>query len=112
MVVDWLFGYVADMLCPLCVCVCGESYLLGYVLMQRINQEGKTPLIVACMNPELYTVAKTLIELGANINVYRPGKCPVFLITVYWDKGFLVNIGRFCTDYYIFEVVCCAAQNI
>ncbi|KAK9281870.1 hypothetical protein L1049_004777 [Liquidambar formosana] len=42
--------------------------------LERINQEGKTPLIVACMNPELYTVAKTLIELGANINVYRPGR--------------------------------------
>lgn len=25
------------------------------------------------MNPELVDVAKTLIELGANINAYRPG---------------------------------------
>jgi ankyrin repeat protein len=38
-----------------------------------MDKEGKTPLIVACMNPELYNVAKTLIELGANINAYRPG---------------------------------------
>ena len=28
---------------------------------------------MACMNSELYDVAKTLIELGANVNAYRPG---------------------------------------
>uniref|UniRef100_A0A5B6ZCZ5 Putative E3 ubiquitin-protein ligase XBAT34 isoform X2 n=1 Tax=Davidia involucrata TaxID=16924 RepID=A0A5B6ZCZ5_DAVIN len=42
--------------------------------LEWIDREGKTPLIVACMNPELYNVAKTLIELGANVNVYRPGR--------------------------------------
>lgn len=41
---------------------------------QWTDREGKTPLIVACMNPQLYDVAKTLIELGANVNAYRPGK--------------------------------------
>lgn len=41
--------------------------------MQWRDREAKTPLIVACMNPELYNVAKTLIELGANVNAYRPG---------------------------------------
>lgn len=41
--------------------------------MQWMDREGKTPLIVACMNPELFNVAKTLIELGANVNAYRPG---------------------------------------
>jgi ankyrin repeat protein len=41
--------------------------------VQWIDREGKTPLIVACMNPELHNVAKTLIELGANVNAYRPG---------------------------------------
>lgn len=30
--------------------------------------------MVACLNPELRNVAKTLIELGANVNAYRPGK--------------------------------------
>lgn len=40
---------------------------------QWIDKEGKTPLIVACMNPGLYNVAKTLIELGANVDAYRPG---------------------------------------
>ncbi|KAI4318038.1 hypothetical protein L6164_025848 [Bauhinia variegata] len=42
--------------------------------LEWIDREGKTPLIVACMNPEFYDVAKTLIELGANINAYRPGR--------------------------------------
>ncbi|XP_073137325.1 putative E3 ubiquitin-protein ligase XBAT35 [Henckelia pumila] len=38
------------------------------------DSEGKTPLILACVNPELYNVAKTLIELGANVNAYRAGR--------------------------------------
>lgn len=42
--------------------------------LEWMDREGKTPLIVACMNPELYNVAKTLIELGANVNAYRPGR--------------------------------------
>ncbi|KAF5465928.1 hypothetical protein F2P56_015890 [Juglans regia] len=42
--------------------------------LEWIDREGKTPLIVACLNPDLYNVAKTLIELGANINAYRPGR--------------------------------------
>ncbi|XP_009764908.1 putative E3 ubiquitin-protein ligase XBAT35 isoform X2 [Nicotiana sylvestris] len=42
--------------------------------LEWMDKEGKTPLIVACMNPELYNVAKTLIELGANVNAYRPGR--------------------------------------
>ncbi|KAK7344526.1 hypothetical protein VNO77_14223 [Canavalia gladiata] len=37
------------------------------------DREGKTPLIVACMNLERYDVARTLIGLGANVNAYRPG---------------------------------------
>jgi ankyrin repeat protein len=46
--------------------------LIGFVV-QWIDKEGKTPLIVACLNPQLFNVAKTLIELGANVNAYRPG---------------------------------------
>ncbi|XP_048235626.1 putative E3 ubiquitin-protein ligase XBAT34 isoform X2 [Ricinus communis] len=42
--------------------------------LEWIDREGKTPLILACLNPELYNVAKTLIELGANVNAYRPGR--------------------------------------
>nr|DAD36788.1 TPA_asm: hypothetical protein HUJ06_007429 [Nelumbo nucifera] len=41
--------------------------------LEWVDREGKTPLIVACMNSELFNVAKTLIELGANVNAYRPG---------------------------------------
>ncbi|XP_071732480.1 putative E3 ubiquitin-protein ligase XBAT35 isoform X2 [Rutidosis leptorrhynchoides] len=42
--------------------------------LEWIDKEGKTPLILASMNPQLYDVAKTLIELGANVNAYRPGR--------------------------------------
>lgn len=42
--------------------------------LEWVDKEGKTPLILACMNSELYNVAKTLIELGANVNAYRPGR--------------------------------------
>ncbi|KAL8026423.1 hypothetical protein ABFX02_14G026600 [Erythranthe guttata] len=42
--------------------------------LEWIDSEGKTALILACMNPELHHVAKTLIELGANVNAYRPGR--------------------------------------
>lgn len=42
--------------------------------LQWIDKEGKTPLIAACMNPGLYDVAKTLIELGAKVDAYRPSK--------------------------------------
>ncbi|XP_074338175.1 putative E3 ubiquitin-protein ligase XBAT35 isoform X1 [Apium graveolens] len=42
--------------------------------LEWLDKEAKTPLIVACLNPELRNVAKTLIELGANVNAYRPGR--------------------------------------
>ncbi|KAH9682009.1 putative E3 ubiquitin-protein ligase XBAT35 [Citrus sinensis] len=42
--------------------------------LEWIDKEGKTPLIAACMNPGLYDVAKTLIELGAKVDAYRPGR--------------------------------------
>ncbi|XP_022760285.1 putative E3 ubiquitin-protein ligase XBAT35 isoform X4 [Durio zibethinus] len=42
--------------------------------LEWIDREGKTPLILACLNPEHFNVAKTLIELGANVNAYRPGR--------------------------------------
>lgn len=43
-------------------------------ILQWIDKEGKTPLMLACMRPDLLNVAKVLIELGANVNAYRPGK--------------------------------------
>nr|XP_043628365.1 putative E3 ubiquitin-protein ligase XBAT35 isoform X2 [Erigeron canadensis] len=42
--------------------------------LEWMDKEGKTPLILASMNPQLYDVAKTLLELGANANAYRPGR--------------------------------------
>ena len=42
-------------------------------MIKWIDKEGKTPLIVACMDFSLFNVAKALIELGANVNAYRPG---------------------------------------
>ncbi|XP_044492332.1 probable E3 ubiquitin-protein ligase XBOS34 isoform X2 [Mangifera indica] len=42
--------------------------------LEWIDGEGKTPLIVACMDSGLINVANTLIELGANVNAYRPGR--------------------------------------
>ncbi|KAK4767397.1 hypothetical protein SAY86_015147 [Trapa natans] len=42
--------------------------------LEWIDKDGKTPLIVASLNPQLYDVARTLIVLGANVNAYRPGR--------------------------------------
>ncbi|KAL5860050.1 hypothetical protein ACOSQ4_001346 [Xanthoceras sorbifolium] len=42
--------------------------------LEWIDGKGKTPLIVACMDSGLINVAETLIQLGANINAYRPGR--------------------------------------
>ena len=47
--------------------------LFACLVLQWIDKEGKTPLMVACMRPDLLNVAKVLIELGANVNAYRPG---------------------------------------
>ncbi|KAH0451775.1 hypothetical protein IEQ34_019074 [Dendrobium chrysotoxum] len=41
--------------------------------LEWIDKEGKTPLILACMRPDLLHVARALIEMGANVNAYRPG---------------------------------------
>lgn len=56
-------------------CTIIETSLFFFVrdLVNWIDKEGKTPLILTCMNSEGYDVAKTLLELGANVNTYRPG---------------------------------------
>ncbi|RWW17882.1 hypothetical protein GW17_00018168 [Ensete ventricosum] len=53
-----------------------EDWFLGWgcTFVQWMDKEGKTPLIVACLRHDLLPVAKILIELGANVNVYRPGE--------------------------------------
>ncbi|KAI3856842.1 hypothetical protein MKW92_023197 [Papaver armeniacum] len=40
--------------------------------LEWVDKQGYTPLMVACMNPKLITVAKTLIELGADVNASNP----------------------------------------
>ncbi|KAK9068151.1 hypothetical protein SSX86_012262 [Deinandra increscens subsp. villosa] len=42
--------------------------------LEWMDKEGKTPLMLACMNTQLYDVGKTLIVMGANVNAYRPGR--------------------------------------
>ncbi|PON64902.1 Cdk-activating kinase assembly factor [Parasponia andersonii] len=42
--------------------------------LEWTGRDGKTPLMVACMNPNLIDIAKTLIQLGANVNAYRHGR--------------------------------------
>ncbi|XP_055959778.1 probable E3 ubiquitin-protein ligase XBOS34 [Mercurialis annua] len=42
--------------------------------LEWVDKEGKTALMVACMEAGLSNVAKTLIQLGANVNAYRPGR--------------------------------------
>ncbi|XP_074583010.1 putative E3 ubiquitin-protein ligase XBOS34 [Curcuma longa] len=41
--------------------------------LEWMDKEGKTPLIVACLRHDLVPVAKVLLDLGANVNAYRPG---------------------------------------
>ncbi|KAK6929768.1 Ankyrin repeat, partial [Dillenia turbinata] len=41
--------------------------------LESVDRDGRTPLILACMYPELLNAAKTLIDLGAKPNSYCPG---------------------------------------
>nr|GMC91894.1 putative E3 ubiquitin-protein ligase XBAT35 isoform X1 [Ipomoea batatas] len=41
--------------------------------LEWVDREGKTPLIATCMSSERFATARTLIELGADVNAYRPG---------------------------------------
>ncbi|MCO5606024.1 hypothetical protein L7F22_060211 [Adiantum nelumboides] len=41
--------------------------------LEWVDKEGRTPLILACTRGELLDMAITLLNLGANINAYRPG---------------------------------------
>ncbi|PKU82778.1 probable E3 ubiquitin-protein ligase XBOS34 [Dendrobium catenatum] len=41
--------------------------------LEWVDKEGKSPLILACTRSDLLQAAKVLIEMGANVNAYRPG---------------------------------------
>ncbi|XP_026381752.1 putative E3 ubiquitin-protein ligase XBAT35 [Papaver somniferum] len=40
--------------------------------LEWVDKQGNTPLMVACMDPKLINVVKTLIELGADVNASPP----------------------------------------
>lgn len=42
--------------------------------LEWVDKERKTPLLVASTSPHLYDVAKSLIQLGANVDAYCPGR--------------------------------------
>ncbi|KAJ1694800.1 hypothetical protein LUZ63_011498 [Rhynchospora breviuscula] len=42
--------------------------------LEWVDKDRKTPLILACSRSHLRNVAKVLIELGADVNAYRPGR--------------------------------------
>ncbi|KAL0814318.1 hypothetical protein Bca101_070761 [Brassica carinata] len=69
--------------------------------LEWMDRKGRTPLIMACRFHELYYVAKTLIELGANVNAYCPAN-PLVLnddgqtpLEVARDKGFTI-VNHIC----------------
>ena len=72
-------------------------------MLQWIDREGKTPLIVACMNHELFDIAKTLIELGANVNAYRPGML-VKVLTL--SNGLLVIMLQMIVAIWLWVIYC------
>ena len=44
------------------------------VLLQWKDDRGRTPLLVACSVPEGYDATVLLLQLGANMRAFRPGK--------------------------------------
>ena len=87
---------------------CVFSFRLSSFLLQWIDREGKTPLIVACMNHELFDIAKTLIELGANANAYRPGML-VKVLTL--SNGLLVIMLQMIVAIWLWVIFKSAAEN-
>ena len=82
---------------------CVFSFRLSSFLLQWIDREGKTPLIVAYMNHELFDIAKTLIELGANVNAYRPGML-VKVLTL--SNGLLVIMLQMIVAIWLWVINC------
>jgi hypothetical protein len=62
--------------------------------VQWLDKEGRTPLILACTRGELLDMAMTLINLGADIEAYRPGP-----LTSYRDSfvDFVLEFSSKCS---------------
>ncbi|MBA0725242.1 hypothetical protein Golax_021840 [Gossypium laxum] len=65
--------------------------------LEWMDREGKTPLILACLNPQLFDVAKTLIELGSNVNAYRSGFHSLSIFITF--QGNLFNFENFAGNF-------------
>lgn len=65
-------------------------------LLQWIEKQGKTPLILACIKQDGFQIAKLLVELGANIDFHRPGpshiRHPYLFFAIFTYKSLLVFI--------------------
>ncbi|KAI3996295.1 hypothetical protein MKX01_026763 [Papaver californicum] len=78
--------------------------------LEWVDKQGNTPLMVACMDPELITVAKTLIELGADVNaspLNSRGGTPIRnatlkgldqTVNLLLTHGAIVSTPTYCTD--------------
>lgn len=52
--------------------------LISMCILQFHDKEGRTPLILACTRGDLFEMALTLLNLGANIKAYRPGRLSTY----------------------------------
>ena len=80
-------------------------FIETYFLLQWIDttEKERLPLIVACMNHEFFDIAKTLIELGANVNAYRPGML-VKVLTL--SNGLLVIMLQMIVAIWLWVIFC------
>lgn len=80
-----------------------ELMIFEFMLMQWVDKDGKTPLIVACMDPERFISAKTLIELGANVNAYRPGMLYMSQIECFGLQLLIRKVNFMTNPCFVFE---------
>lgn len=60
--------------------------------LEWIDKEGKTPLMVASVHPDLLNVARVLTEFGANVNAYPPGSHARTTVHHAANKGLEQNV--------------------
>jgi ankyrin repeat protein len=49
--------------------------------VQFLDKEGRTPLILACTRGDLFEMVLMLLNLGANMKAYRPGRLSVMIFS-------------------------------